>query len=353
MKVSIGTKIQKGPWGGGNLFAINLRDYLIKEGHEVVTNLNDDDIDIILITEPRKSSESSAYTHFDVKKYIDYVNSEALVVHRINECDERKNTNYVNRYLINVNKIADQTVFVSSWLKDLYEDQGINKINNNVIMAGANSAIFNNKDFEPWNGKEKIKIVTHHWGANWNKGFDSYVLIDKLISQKKWKEKIEFTYIGNLPKKFSFENSNVVSPLSGEALAKEIKKNHLYITGSLNEPSGNHHIEAAQCGLPLLYINSGGIPEYCKNFGVMYDDDDLEIKLEELIKKYDGYINELKTYSFNSDKMSNNYLSLFKESISKKDIILKSRFSSRGNLIFYKKIYKLIRKFKSFLIKSQ
>jgi len=353
MKVSIGTKIQKGPWGGGNLFAINLRDYLIKEGHEVVTNLNDDDIDIILITEPRKSSESSAYTHFDVKKYIDYVNSEALVVHRINECDERKNTNYVNRYLINVNKIADQTVFVSSWLKDLYEEQGINKINNNVIMAGANSAIFNNKDFEPWNGKEKIKIVTHHWGANWNKGFDSYVLIDKLISQKKWKEKIEFTYIGNLPKKFSFENSNVVSPLSGEALAKEIKKNHLYITGSLNEPSGNHHIEAAQCGLPLLYINSGGIPEYCKNFGVMYDDDDLEIKLEELIKKYDGYINELKTYSFNSDKMSNNYLSLFKESISKKDIILKSRFSSRGNLIFYKKIYKLIRKFKSFLIKNQ
>ena len=353
MKVSIGTKIQKGPWGGGNLFAINLRDYLIKEGHEVVTNLNDDDIDIILITEPRKSSESSAYTHFDVKKYIDYVNSEALVVHRINECDERKNTNYVNRYLINVNKIADQTVFVSSWLKDLYEEQGINKINNNVIMAGANSAIFNNKDFEPWNGKEKIKIVTHHWGANWNKGFDSYVLIDKLISQKKWKEKIEFTYIGNLPKKFSFENSNVVSPLSGEALAKEIKKNHLYITGSLNEPSGNHHIEAAQCGLPLLYINSGGIPEYCKNFGVMYDDDDLEIKLEELIKKYDGYINELKTYSFNSDKMSNNYLSLFEESISKKDIILKSRSSSRGNLIFYKKIYKLIRKFKSFLIKSQ
>jgi len=353
MKVSIGTKIQKGPWGGGNLFAINLRDYLIKEGHEVVTNLNDDDIDIILITEPRKSSESSAYTHFDVKKYIDYVNSEALVVHRINECDERKNTNYVNRYLINVNKIADQTVFVSSWLKDLYEEQGINKINNNVIMAGANSAIFNNKDFEPWNGKEKIKIVTHHWGANWNKGFDSYVLIDKLISQKKWKEKIEFTYIGNLPKKFSFENSNVVSPLSGEALAKEIKKNHLYITGSLNEPSGNHHIEAAQCGLPLLYINSGGIPEYCKNFGVMYDDDDLEIKLEELIKKYDGYINELKTYSFNSDKMSNNYLSLFKESISKKDIILKSRFSSRGNLIFYKKIYKVIRKFKLFLIKNQ
>ncbi len=351
MKVSIGTKIQAGPWGGGNLFAINLRDYLIKEGHKVVTNLNDDDIDIILITEPRKSSESSAYTHFDVKRYIDYVNPEALVVHRINECDERKNTNYVNRYLISVNKIADQTVFVSNWLKDLYEDQGINKANNNVIMAGANSTIFNNKDFKPWDGKGKIKIVTHHWGANWNKGFDSYVLVDKLMSQKKWKEKIEFTYIGNLPKKFSFENSSVVAPLSGEALAKEIKKSHLYITGSLNEPSGNHHIEAAQCGLPLLYINSGGIPEYCKNFGIMYDVHNLEISLEEIINKYEKYISGLKSYPFNSEKMSKNYLSLFKDSILNKDKILESRPSVPTNLIFYKKIYKLVRKFRSFFLR--
>src|SRR6056300_362045 len=206
MKISIGTKIKDGPWGGGNLFAINLRDYLIEEGHDVVNNLNDDDIDIILITEPRKSSESSAYTHFDVKK-------EALEVHRINECDERKNTNYVNKYLINVNQIADQTVFVSKWLKQLYESQGINLRNNNVIMAGANRNIFNNQNFIPYEKGEKIKIVTHHWGANWNKGFDSYVIVDNLIAEKKWKDRIEFTYIGNLPNKFSFKNVKVISPI--------------------------------------------------------------------------------------------------------------------------------------------
>ena len=74
MKVSIGTKIKDGPWGGGNLFAINLRNYLISEGHEVVDSLYDEDIDIVLITEPRKSSESSAFTHIDVKKYINFIN---------------------------------------------------------------------------------------------------------------------------------------------------------------------------------------------------------------------------------------------------------------------------------------
>ena len=89
MKVSIGTKVKEGPWGGGNLFAKNLQSYLQKNGHEVVNDLSDEDIDIILITEPRKTSESSAYTHWDVQKYLSYVNKNTIVVHRLNECDEQ------------------------------------------------------------------------------------------------------------------------------------------------------------------------------------------------------------------------------------------------------------------------
>ena len=38
MKVSIGTKIKEGPWGGGNLFAINLKNYLESNGIEVVNH---------------------------------------------------------------------------------------------------------------------------------------------------------------------------------------------------------------------------------------------------------------------------------------------------------------------------
>ena len=49
MKVSIGSRIVDGPWGGGNLFAINLRDYLLKNGHEVIFDLSEKDIDVILL----------------------------------------------------------------------------------------------------------------------------------------------------------------------------------------------------------------------------------------------------------------------------------------------------------------
>ena len=147
MKISIGTNIKDGPWGGGNLFAINLRNFLLSKGHTVVTNLDDNDIDIILITEPRKTSESSAFTHIDVKNYLNLINSDALVVHRINECDERKNTNFVNRYLIEANKIADYTVFVSSWLKNLYVNQGISKKNNHTCSKRLRHDLFQNNGF--------------------------------------------------------------------------------------------------------------------------------------------------------------------------------------------------------------
>ena len=103
MKISIGTNIKDGPWGGGNLFAINLTKFLKAKGHVVVNNLLDEDIDIILLTEPRKTSESSAFTHIDVNNYLKFVNNNAIVIHRINECDERKDTNFVNKYLIDVN----------------------------------------------------------------------------------------------------------------------------------------------------------------------------------------------------------------------------------------------------------
>ena len=57
-------------------FFKNLSNYLISQGHKVVYNLDHPDIDIILLTDPRKSSESSAYTHIEIYDYLKSINSE-------------------------------------------------------------------------------------------------------------------------------------------------------------------------------------------------------------------------------------------------------------------------------------
>ena len=60
-----------------------------------------------------------------------------------------------------------------------------------------------------------------------------------------------------------------------------------------------------------MYINSGGVSEYCKGYGVEYSDDNLELKLEELISNYDHYVEVQKNYPNSSDKMAQEFLNIF------------------------------------------
>lgn len=320
MKVSIGSKIVRGPWGGGNLFAINLTNYLIDHGHSVIYDLNESDIDLILLTDPRSRGESSStFNHEDIKQYKKYVNPNVVVVQRINECDERKNTTNINSFYLNASAVADHVVFVSTWLKNIYLNIGLEQNKTSVILAGANKKIFNDSNLKLWNKSEKLKLVTHHWSSHENKGFDIYSQIDQLLENELWKEKIEFTYIGNISSNYKFKNTNIVEPLAGIDLANELKKHNVYVTGSINEPSGNHHIEAAQCGLPILYRDSGGIPEYCNGFGLSFNEDFID-KLELIFNDYDFYIKKLKSYPFNAEKMCVEFLQLFESEIEIKSV---------------------------------
>ena len=109
MKISIGSKFIEGPYGGGNLFVKNLQHYLIKNGHKVTYDLKDDDIDVILLINPLLDSEQSTYDNFDIDFYQKYKNPNAISVQRINECDERKATNHVNKSIIK------NTYMIWSW----------------------------------------------------------------------------------------------------------------------------------------------------------------------------------------------------------------------------------------------
>ena len=181
MKISIGSKIFEGPWGGGNLFVKNFSEYLTKQGVTVVHDLYDQDIDVIILMDPRKSSYSSTFTHKDIVNYKKYINNKAFVIHRFNECDERKGTVGLNKFLIQANKVSDKNIYVSNWLREVFYKEGIERKNDEVIMTGANTEIFNSKNFVPWDESSRLKIVTHHWGTNINKGFEVYKQLDNYL----------------------------------------------------------------------------------------------------------------------------------------------------------------------------
>ncbi|MDO8424097.1 MAG: glycosyltransferase [bacterium] len=319
MKISINSKFLTGPYGGGMQFANYMRSFLEEKGVIVVNNLKDDDIDIILHVNPfpNLTPQASSYSFLDAYRYKTR-HSQTVIIERVNECDERKGTQHMNKHLVQAAEKSDFVVFIASWLRPLLLKNGMEEDKPyRVILNGADQKIFNTQNKEFWNGQGKLKIVTHHWSDNPKKGHDIYQKLDELLNENKFREAFEFTYIGRVPENMQYKNTRIIPSLAGRELADELKKHHVYITASENEPGGMHHIEGALSGLPPLYINSGALPEYCEGFGIEFNGNNLKEKILEMRGRYFELIKKLESYENTAEKMANEYLKLFKELSSK------------------------------------
>ncbi len=301
MKIFINRKIIKKPWGGGAHFVTNFAKYLELAGHEVVFDFVTG-IDIMFMIDPRPNSDGHSIN--DMLQYKHYF-PNTKIVHRINECDKRKNTNFIDKMIVESNKFADSTIFISKWLKDYYFQKGITQ-KSSVIYNGCNLDHFHanekNKDIS-----KKIKLVTHHWSDNWMKGFDIYTAIDKFLKDNN--SQFEFTYIGRYNKDYNPENTTVISPMYGKELGDELRKHDIYVTASRFEPCGMHHIEGAASGLPVLFHeDGGGINDLCHNHGLSFNSfDDFLRKLNEMKLNYSNFVNKINYNQLGSDYCNKKY----------------------------------------------
>lgn len=268
-------------WGGGAHFASAMADYLTSKGHEVVYRL-ERKIDVIWMLDPR-SEEGGADVN-QIKAY-KILNPGVKVIHRINECDMRKGTKDMDKLLMSANEIADETIFISEWLREYFVQKGFSK-RSHVVINGCRSDFF--YPLEDKKLEYPVKLVTHHWSDNWMKGFDVYQFLDEIVSKN---PQLEFTYVGRYNPSYRPIATKIVSPLFGKALGDELRKHDIYVTASRFEPCGMHHIEGAACGLPVLYHKDGGaIPEVCKNHGLeFFDKDSLYDSLEKMVNNYGEY----------------------------------------------------------------
>lgn len=317
MKISINSKIIPGPFGGGMQFVNYLREFLEKNHHKVVFDLADPDIDIILhIAAFPLLFQNAKYSLFDANIY-QLKHPNCKIIARINECDERKGTHYINNLYALESYFSDYTVYISDWLKSLYLNRYkfLDPQKAGLIRNGADEKIFHPGKSTYKGGK--LKIVTHHWSSHYLKGHDIYQAIDRLLDDPVFSKDFEFTYIGNKPKHIHFKNTNLIKPLSGVELASELRKHHVYVTGTRNEPAGMHHIEGAMCGLPVLYVNSGATPEFAGKFGLEINLTNLKSLLFKMKKNFASFRKQMAFYPYTAEKMANDYTSLFTQTLEK------------------------------------
>jgi glycosyltransferase involved in cell wall biosynthesis len=271
------------PYGGGNQFLYRIVEILQERGHEVCYHL-EDNIDVIFMMDPRPGDIGYSVDHIESYKRL---NPRAKILHRVNECDSRKNTDFMDPLLLRGMKLADSVVFISKWLKEYFVSKGFDA-NSSVIYNGCDLSSFYPEDIER-SSNSPLSIVTHHWSDNYMKGFDIYVEIDKYLQKNPGDFK--FTYVGRYWGGYKPSATKIVSPLSGKSLGDELRKHDVYVTASRNEPCGMHHIEGAACGLPVVYHrDTGGIKELCRNHGIEFEDFESFLsgvnKLRSQIKEY-------------------------------------------------------------------
>jgi hypothetical protein len=310
--VAIGMKLKSGPYGGGNQFGHALTAALQQQGITVVHSLNQPGIDLILVTEVRPWLDICAFSLLEATRYRAHYGTPILL--RVNECDERKETKVklLNEAIRAGARLADHAIYISAWLRDVVTESDYELTrSSSVIYNGADENIFNPQGSVAWDGTSPLKIVTHHWSSHPLKGWDVYQQLDSLIGGE-LRNQAGFTYIGNLPRSASLRHSRHIPPLTGAALAHELKQHHVYLTASINEPAGMHHIEGGACGLPLLYRSSGALPEYCAGLGIAFEGpEDFPITLKQMLRQYHTLQPRLNSYPHTAAKMTREYTDLF------------------------------------------
>ncbi|MCA3245010.1 MAG: hypothetical protein ING29_00895 [Azospirillum sp.] len=325
MKVAIGQRPHDGPWGGGNQFLSSLVAGLTRAGHEVVFDMAQLGIDLALLVDPRPRLPNVTFAASDIWKYRRR-HPRLIAVHRVNECDARKGTYTMDLRLACANRVADHTVFISHWLLTLPIWRHMPSDATSVIENGADASIFRPRSRSDANGGMPLRLVTHHWGAHANKGGEIYAALAAMAERPDWSRRFTFTYVGNPPKNVPLRGARIVAPLSGEGLGAELRAHDAYVTGSLNEPAGMHHIEAALSGLPILFRRSGALPEYCEGYGTgFWGLRDLESALDAFLRRLETHRAALAEYPHTAERMVARYIRLFEDLVDRRDALIAAR----------------------------
>jgi hypothetical protein len=334
IKIFINFKCSNVPYGGGNQFIMNLVEFLGKVSNIKVTYDLEEGIDIYFIVDIRKGpfkkySFDEIYQHKQI--------NGGFIIYRINDCSiTRLNCKLESIILENVNKI-DHFIFNSTFIHDYYTDKydDFKKKSVSIIYNTANSNFFYPKEvstLQTPSGRKgcsnhwaeaqcglakhtsdtypkgcssdtypkgcssdtypkkmlsilpkKLKIVTHHWSDNINKGYEIYY---QLYQYCKGRNDIELVIFGRKFADGFVEPPPVCGPYKGKELGDMLRECDIYISASKYDSCPMHILEGISCGLPILYLDhSGGVKDICE----MADDVIGEgfKNIEECIKKID------------------------------------------------------------------
>ncbi len=265
------------PTGGGHQFMRALWRSAEQHGLRVENNT---------LSRTAKACLFNAF-NFDRRKLRWLKRPSALYVHRVDGPVSviRGIEEGIDQWINAANhEFADKTILQSRYSLQKYLELGIEFKNPVLILNAADPNIFNRIGRVQHSSYRKTRIIATSWSANPNKGAAVYAWLDEHLDWNRY----EFTFVGNSP--VTFRNIKQIAPVPSIELAQYLKSHDIYITASKNDPCSNSLIEALTCGLPAVYLNSGGHPEIVGTAGLAFEAaEEIPALLDTITEHYVAY----------------------------------------------------------------
>jgi glycosyltransferase involved in cell wall biosynthesis len=179
-------------------------------------------------------------------------------------------------------RLADATLAISQSTVDMYRSIGIDLVAPHVVHNAVDPAIFNARGRIPFDRSRKVRLIAVSWSDNPRKGGPVYRWLESALD---W-DRYEFTYVGNVQERF--ERIRHVGPLPSRELADLLRQHDVFVTATQYDAYSNALVEALSCGLPAIYLDSGGSREAVKNAGFAFDrKEQIPVLLDRLRDEYE------------------------------------------------------------------
>lgn len=189
----------------------------------------------------------------------------------------------MDRGIWQVNReLADKTIFQSRYSLEKHLELGLEFRQPVVIPNAAAPSIFHARDKAAFSLSRKTRLIASSWSDNLYKGAPVYQWLDEHLD---W-ERYEFTFVGRSP--LQFRNIRMIPPVDSYGMAELFRQHDIYLTASKNDPCSNSLTEALSCGLPAIFLYSGGHPEIVKEAGFgFHEADEIPALLDKLVSEYE------------------------------------------------------------------
>lgn len=318
MRVYINFKAVSGPYGGANSFLKTLTRAFQQRGVQVTNNVLDK-YDIALLNALTENIDLDFVKRIAargvpiVHRKVGYKVSGGPHMRRVVD-----GVVWGDKLQLDFSPYLTHTIFQSDYSREVFLQSGFHG-NYSVIPNGVDESVFNTaapRTLIPWfrkkasrtywDGNEPLRVVISSWSKDYNKGFEEYSELDRYLYGQK---DVKVTLIGRKPREIKFRNIKMLRPRRHPALADTLKKAHVLLQLARFETCSNALIEGINCGLPVIFLDSGANKEMGQDYGVEFQGN-FETALDAIRLGYYQYISRIPENPYRIGVVAEKYLSL-------------------------------------------